>query len=75
MAITSQTTPPTETDFFQLSPIYKLYILEKNYTYADNDLKAIMALIRCIAMLNLHEAKKHQPILEPTCIDNTDEFY
>ncbi|TNV77967.1 hypothetical protein FGO68_gene5846 [Halteria grandinella] len=64
-------------DFFQLSPIYKLYIREKNYTYADNDLKMIISLIREISLRCFELAKRYKAkqIVESSCIDNTDELF
>ena len=64
-------------DFFQLSPIYKLYVREKNYTYGDNELKAIIGVIRSLALHILEESKRYQAkaIVEGTCIDNTDELF
>lgn len=64
-------------DFFQLSPIYTLYHREKNYTYGDNELKAIIAVIRALALHILEESKVYQAkaIVEANCIDNTDELF
>eukprot|EP00347_Sterkiella_histriomuscorum_P010159 403377377 len=66
-----------EKDFFQISDIFKLYVKQNNYSYGDNEMKMLIALVRSLIYQIIEEINEYKKtlIVERTCIDNVDEIF
>lgn len=64
-------------DFFQLSEIFPLYVKVNNYSYGDNDMKMLIALIRSLLLYNYSKMQlfRESMIVKSNSIDNCDEIF
>ncbi len=63
--------------FFQVGEVQKLYVKENNYQYGENQMKAIIGIMRSVIEHTYKDMVKYQKasIVEYQCIDNCDEFF